>query len=237
MAEQHTQKKNELRVYRSEIKYLIGMAEFETLRRLLAAVMQPDPYMLSPDGYLIRSLYFDSLTDQDYFDKLDGVENRKKIRLRIYDLQTDVCKLEIKNRFNNYNLKESLTVSRADAEALIEGNTGALLQYDTPIAEKAYRIMHVAHYSPRVIVEYDREAYVLPAHDVRITFDKNVRAAFSPKLFEPFNAMTPLCEAQTMILEVKFNQFLPMYLQDILSCSKGQMLSVSKYCLAREIFE
>ena len=227
----------DLLVYRSEYKYLISASEHDTLRRLLGTVMLADPYMRSPSGYLIRSLYFDSVCDQDYFDKLDSVEERKKIRLRIYDPDAQSVKLEIKNRLQSYNLKETVGISRADAGALIDGEYDVLLPYSSAIAQKARCIMFSQRYLPKVIVEYDREAYVLPAHDIRITFDKNVRAAASDDLFAPTHSFQPLLEPGTMILEVKFNHFLPAFLQDILACCRSQMLSVSKYCLAREIFE
>ena len=234
-----THKKNtdSLVVDRSEIKYMIGMLGYETLHRLLESTIRKDSYMKSDDGYLIRSLYFDSVSDKDYFDKLHGLENRKKIRLRIYDFDSDICKLEIKNRFNNYNLKESIIIDRSAAEQLIDKKFEVLKDLDSPYAQKAYEIMKCQLYAPKVIVEYDREAYTIPEYDIRITFDKNVRGSFSHDLYYKNHAMTPLCEPQTMILEVKFNNFLPTFLQDILSVCSGSMLSVSKYCLARDTFQ
>lgn len=222
-------------VYRSEIKYIISRTEYETLRVLLRSVLTPDAYMASPDGYRIRSLYFDSATDTDYWEKLDGVQNRKKIRLRIYDPNTQSVKLEIKNRFGNNNLKQTLPISRKDAESLIAGDYDVLANYHTPVANRAWQIMRPQLYTPRTIVEYDREAYTYPQFDIRITFDKNVRAASSDRLFEENPALISVFEEPTIILEVKFNEFLPKFISDMLACCKGSMTSVSKYCLARDL--
>ena len=71
-----------LKTFRHEYKYRISYEDMLTLREKLNEVLNIDR---SEDGYLIRSLYFDSIEDTDYYDKLGGEINRKKMRLRIYE--------------------------------------------------------------------------------------------------------------------------------------------------------
>lgn len=223
------------KVYRSEWKYYIGLSEYHYLRELLQNVMAPDPNMGAKGEYYIRSLYFDSFDNVDYFTKLAGIENRKKIRLRIYDTGTEKVKLEVKNRYNQHMLKESITISRRDALGIISGNTGLLDEYDNNVAGKVKTIMQNRLYSPKVIVDYEREAFVYPEHNVRVTFDKNIRAAFSDRLFDEKLAMTPVIREPVMVLEVKFDQLLPDYIKNAVSTARLLNSSISKYCMAREL--
>lgn len=224
-----------LNVYRSEWKYYISLSEYYYLRRLLQNIMTPDPNMGPGGEYYIRSLYFDSVDNIDYLTKVAGLENRKKIRLRIYDTDSDKVKLEVKNRFNSYMQKESLSITRDDALQMIDGNFEVLDGFEASVAQKAKNIMVDNAYTPKVIVDYEREAFIYPEHNVRITFDKNIRAAFSDRLFDPDLLMTPVIIEPMMVLEVKFDQMLPEYIKNAISTARILNSSVSKYCMAREL--
>lgn len=224
-----------LNVYRSEWKYYISLAEYYYLRDMLQNIMTPDPNMGERGEYYIRSLYFDSVDNIDHVSKMAGIKNRKKIRLRIYGTDTDKVKLEVKNRFNSYMLKESLTITRDAALEMIDGNFGVLDDYDRNVARKVKNIMSDNLYSPKVIVDYEREAFVYPEHNVRVTFDKNLRAAFSERLFDPELGMTPIIREPLMVLEVKYDQMLPEYIKNVISTARILNSSVSKYCMAREM--
>lgn len=224
-----------LNVYRSEWKYYISLSEYYYLRGLLQNIMTPDPNMGPGGEYFIRSLYFDSVDNIDYMNKVAGIENRKKIRLRIYDTDSDKVKLEVKNRFNSYMQKESLSITRDDALQMIDGNFEVLDGFEASVAQKAKNIMVDNAYTPKVIVDYEREAFIYPEHNVRITFDKNIRAAFSDRLFDPNLLMTPVITEPMMVLEVKFDQMLPEYIKNAISTARILNSSVSKYCMAREL--
>lgn len=223
------------RVYRHELKFLLSQIEYENLKCLLAAVMNPDENARSGDGYYIRSLYFDTIADTDYAGKVTGISERKKIRLRIYDTGTDKVKLEIKNKYGDYSVKETATIRREDASELAVHNYQALLKYDDSVSGKAYHNFMLYYYMPKVIVDYDREAYMLPVENVRITFDKNVRAAKASDLFCPSLPTVHLLPAGQVILEVKYNQYLPRHISSILSGVCMQRMSISKYCMAKEL--
>ncbi len=221
-------------VYRNETKYSISQTEYELTKRLLAEFLSRDSFMQDPDGYLIKSLYFDSIDDYDYRSKINGNQNRKKIRLRIYNNDSSFVKFEIKNRFSNYNLKESLVISDNEARKIITGDYDVLYNNKNPIAQKAAFIMKNGLYSPKALVQYRREAYVLPMFDIRVTFDKCVSASISEDLFCDDLLMLPVFEKDEIILEVKYDYVLPQLLKDILSVCENVPTSISKYCFSRE---
>ena len=226
---------NVLKVYRSEWKFYISLGEYHYLKGLLSGIMTPDPHMEDKGDYYIRSLYFDSADNTDYVTKVAGIEMRKKIRIRIYNTKADAAKLEIKNRYNQYMLKESLTIDRDVAERLIAGDYGTLDNYSDTVARKAKNIMETGIYTPKTVVDYEREAFVYPEHNVRVTFDKNIRAAASDRIYDSDLPMTPLLREPVMVLEVKYDQVLPQFIKDAISTARLLNSSVSKYCMAREL--
>ena len=223
-----------LNVYRSEWKFYISLQEYHYLKGMLSGIMTPDPNMGERGEYYIRSLYFDSVDNIDYVTKMAGVEMRKKIRIRIYDTSSDKAKLEIKNRYNSYMLKESLSIKRADAERLIRGDYSALDAYESTVASKAKNIMEAGIYRPKTVVDYERGAFIYPEHNVRVTFDKNIRAAASDRLYDRDLPMTPLLREPVMVLEVKYDQMLPHFIKDAISSAMLLNSSISKYCMARQ---
>lgn len=223
-----------LKTYRHELKFLLSMVEYEHLRRLLGALFVKDENMKQGKDYYIRSLYFDTPENKDYYDKLMGVSQRRKIRLRIYDTSAEHVKLEMKNKENDYSIKETMNISRDDAIQLLKGNYHVLAEYDNDVSKKAYFNLSAYAYTPKVIVDYEREAYLLPVENIRITFDKRVRAFKGNGLFEKYNAFVGVLAPEYMILEVKYDKYLPAYVENVLSSISMQRMSISKYCMARE---
>ena len=223
-----------LKTYRHELKFLLSAAEYEHLRRLLGALLVKDENMKQGKDYFIRSLYFDTPGNKDYYDKLIGMVQRRKIRLRIYNTAADKVKLEIKNKENDYSIKETMTISRAEAMMLADGDYHVLAGYDNEISQKAYFHLQTHAYTPKVVVDYEREAYLMPVENVRITFDKRVRAFKGTGLFVQDNAFVGVLAPEYMILEVKYDKYLPAYVEQALSSIRMQRMSISKYCMARE---
>lgn len=226
---------NEKIVFRNEIKFLINNAEAEYLRRILACVMKKDTYAEEKD-YYIRSLYFDTLQNRDLVEKIEGVSERRKIRLRLYDVEQKKIKLEIKNKQNSYSVKETITISDEDAKELIAGNTEILLNYQNCIANKVYAYMKKEIHKPVIMIDYEREAYMLDVENVRITFDKNVRASTGNDFFSNKNQMISVVKPEMCILEVKYDRFLPAHLSGVLSSVTMQNMSISKYMHSRMLF-
>lgn len=221
-----------LTVFRTEKKYEIPVEIEYALAGRLRAIMQEDEHN-GLDGYMVRSLYFDSIYDKDYFDKVDGLEYRKKLRLRIYSTDNPVVKLEIKEKRGTAQLKSSLIISKELAEQLIAGNCEPLLNLKDPVAKRTYLLMKENLYRPSCIVEYQRKAFVHFANDTRITVDKNIRTSMNFKDF--FNQSLAFQPVFTdPVLEVKYNGFLFSYLRSAVNLANLTEQSVSKYELSRK---
>lgn len=225
---------NILKIYRHELKFLLSVVEYEHLKRLLSALLVKDVNMKQGKDYYIRSLYFDTPENKDYYNKLIGVPQRKKIRLRIYDTSADKVKLEMKNKDNDYSIKETMSISRKDAKMLLSGDYHVLAEYDNEVSGKAYFNLRTYAYTPKVLVDYEREAYLLPVDNIRLTFDKRVRAFKGNELFGEHNAFVGVLAPEYVILEVKYDQYLPTYVERMLSSVNMQRMSISKYCMARQ---
>lgn len=187
-------------------------------------------------GYCVRSLYFDSYLNADYEQKLAGDEVRKKIRLRIYHPDDQYAKLEMKQKQSDNQRKRSLRVTREDAKALIDGDYGCLLNYDSPFAMELYQTMSMNFYRPKCVVEYKRKAYMLEENNTRVTFDSDIRATeLNYDIFDNSLCLYPVYSTERTVLEVKYNHFLLSYIKDIINSVDKMETSVSKYCLARTI--
>ena len=222
----------ELKTLRHEQKYVIPYYEMLSLRNKFNDLLTIDR---DSNGYMVRSLYFDSVNDEDYYDKLGGEANRKKIRLRIYDTVKDYVKLEIKAKYDNNQLKESLVINKKIAKELIKGNYSVLLDIDSKVAKKIYTIMANGYYRPKVIIEYDRIAY-LTTTTTRVTFDLNVRRSYDFKNFfnDKINYFN-VTDGKDVILEVKYDRFLEPYISTILNYKESRYQSVSKYIMGRNV--
>ena len=222
-------------VLRQEKKYAINLADGSLLRRHLGSVMHADDHN-GAQGYAIRSLYFDTPDDQDFQDKIDGLELRRKLRLRAYSPQADFAMLEMKQKEGPYQRKRSLRLTREDAMRLCRGDYRPLLGYKDAFAAECYGLMHCRCYRPKAVVEYRRQAYVARENHIRITLDSRITATESGwDLFSGRLPMYSVMDPFQMVLEVKYNGFLLSYIRDLLDLVERSELSVSKYCLARSV--
>ncbi len=220
-------------VLRQEKKFLLNASAEAALRGRLEKIMMLDPHN-GPRGYKIRSLYFDTPADLDYYGKVDGLELRRKIRLRIYDPNSDFGMLEMKQKEGAYQKKRSLRITRADAEELTRGRYGPLLKYREPFAAECYGLMNRLCYRPKAVVEYSRRAYIAKENKIRVTIDSEITG--SEACFDIFSERLPLYPAldpYNSVLEVKYNGFLLGYIKNMVSAVNCSEMSVSKYCLAR----
>ena len=219
---------------RHELKYLIAPSELNVLRSVLKPVMQLDPNGNENNEYHIRSLYFDTIDDDALVDKIAGVGNRKKYRIRIYNFSDRVIKLECKSKYGDLISKQSVSIPRELAEQLIAGDPDGLQRMRHPLFHDVFREMRTHLLRPAVIVDYIREAYIHPAEEVRVTFDKQLRTGlYSTDLFNPQIPTYPVFDLPVEVLEVKFDEFLPTYIQSILSGITAQRSAVSKYTHCR----
>ena len=225
-----------MKPYRHELKYYLSHADYAVLSRRLKIAMDRDHFAQEDGNYFIRSLYFDDYQDSAFLDKMDGNDARDKYRIRIYNLRDDVIKLERKHKQGPYILKHSLSLSREECDALIAGDCLFLLQRREAFAKEMYVAFRTGALRPRVLVDYNREAYVFPYQDVRITFDKNIRTAYrSTALFDANAPTYPAADEYDLVMEIKFNEYLPGYIHTLVQpVINAQRSAISKYCLARK---
>ena len=219
---------------RQEMKILIPFAEYISLKSKVEAVLTPDQNG-DNGSYFIRSVYFDDLTDSAYYDKESGIERRKKYRIRFYNLSDEVIKLECKEKHGSRVAKRSVSISSECAGRLFYKDTSLLEESKNPLAEQFSAILKTRGMTPAVVVDYEREAFVYPLFNVRITFDKFVSAARADldSLFSEELDTAAVFENSSVILAVKYDECITSYLTSLLSSVRGSRLSLSKYCLCR----
>ncbi len=221
---------------RHELKYYINEAQYFVLSGILDQVLQRDPNGDEYNEYHIRSLYFDTIYNTALYDKLDGVPNRDKYRIRIYNFSDRIIKMECKTKVGSLISKRSQTIPRLLCEQLMAGDPAGLETTRSGLLNDVFREMTVNLLRPVVIVDYVREAYMHPAEEVRITFDKQLRTGlWSRDLFNPDLPTVSPFDNNEMILEVKYNRILPSYIRDILNtyCQGACISAISKYTWCR----
>ena len=220
---------------RHEFKYLISEADARLLKLRLQHFMKPDPHAGAAGRYTIRSLYFDDLSHSAFYEKVDGVDFRSKYRLRIYNYSTKTIKLEKKEKLGNLTRKTAQTVTKNQTDALtgnsrpdFPGEPGLLAELATKMRGTGIR--------PMVLVDYDRTPFVCPDGNTRITLDENLRTRpFCTDLEASPAAMMPVLEKGQVILEVKFDDFLPGYLADALRDIPKANMAISKFALCMNL--
>ena len=221
---------------RHELKFYISQMQYYLLSNALDHVLQRDPNGDENNEYHIRSLYFDTVFDSALYDKLDGDSNRDKYRIRIYNLSDKVIKLECKTKVGSLISKRSLSIPRDLCEQLMAGDPTGLENTRSGLLTDVYREMTCNLLHPVVLVDYVREAYLHPAEEVRITFDKQLRTGMgSIDLFNPKVPTIPPFDNGEIILEVKYNRVMPPYIRDLLCtyCPNAVQSAISKYTWCR----
>lgn len=221
-------------MYRVEDKYNCSETQLVMLQSRMEAALRPDSNEGGPDGYSIVSLYFDDLQDSCLQDTEDGVNQRNKYRIRIYNDSLDVIKLEVKIKQDNRIRKQSKTISRAEMESLMRGECiSEESSFEDPATLFNLAIKN-GGLRPKVIVAYERKAYVYEPGNVRITFDRNVRASSRVENFGQKNISYDFLQEYDKVLEVKYDEFIPDFLVQLLEVGNMQQSAYSKYQLCRE---
>ena len=223
------------KAYRHELKYLINSGYHQILRQRLKAAMKPDSHG-DKGVYRITSLYFDDVFRSAYNDKALGLDVRKKYRIRYYGLSPDFIRLEVKEKKGDMVCKRSFPISFEQYRRLLKGEREFLQQPNTA-AEEFYASDRLVRLSPSVLVDYVREAYVCPAGNVRITFDMQLKT--SPQL-DPIGekgekaVFYSVFDSDAVILEVKYDRFIPAHIQALLGGIPMTRESVSKFVLCTD---
>jgi len=227
-----------LNVERYELKYFINHVENRSLVNRLKHALRADQHSIPHRGYSIRSLYFDSFDDECLHEKLAGIQFRKKYRLRSYDPDAETVKFEIKNKANNQIFKETASIGRESAYEIIAGNYEEMLKYNNPILNKIYIAFKTRMFKPKVMVEYERDAFIFHHFNLRITIDNNLRSNTTCfDLFSrDFHSLPVVLEGKD-ILEIKYNRVLPDFIRNVIQLDSLERSAISKYALSRRFLK
>ena len=223
--------------YRHEYKYLINSSQATILQNRIRPIMKSDPHAGPSGEYNIRSIYFDDYDNGCLWDNLSGTEPREKIRIRIYNRTPVPIFLECKKKEHGKTLKQASLITLQQFNSLVAASpfspcsiTGSNPLFDKVCLEKRTHLLH-----PTVIVDYDRIPYVYPLGNVRITFDYHLCSsdAFT-HFFDSCLQTRPLMPIGTVLLEVKYDEYIPSFIQELLQLKQLQQTAHSKYAICRQ---
>lgn len=193
--------------------------------------MKKDEHVNEDGRYVIRSIYFDNSDDKVLREKIDGIQKREKFRIRYYNDDLSFLTLEKKIKYNNLCMKIDAELSEAECRAILSGKTDWMMAHPSGLVRELYCKMNSQQLRPRLLVSYIREPYVYAAGNVRVTFDFGIRSTLFHREFLE-RTVTDIEITDTpgdIILEVKFDAFLPDIIQSLLQTEEIRQQAYSKY--------
>ena len=221
--------------YRVEQKYMVSELQLVFLQKQLENIMSYDKFHPDGEPYTIRSLYFDDLYDSCLQENEDSTDYREKFRVRIYNGESSVIHLETKEKIHGFTRKKKENLSYEDCMCYINKEPVVLKKDDGNLKKKLYALIQMSHYQPVQIVEYERIAMVENNGNVRVTFDRNIGGTNQTgTFFDPVLPCVPALPAGMHILEVKYDEFLPDSIKEVLNSISLKRVSFSKYYFTRK---
>ena len=223
-----------MEIYRREIKYIISKKQYSDMVRYMDNFLDKDEHSRDKP-YTVNSVYFDSINNIDFYEKMAGLPNRKKIRLRYYNDDESYYRLEKKEKFNDNQIKKGFEIKKEDALEVTEGRYECLHDYFglSSHALEIYMILTQGLYRPVVKVAYDRIAYTHSLYDTRVTFDSNIRKKEGLIRLKHDEKEYNSVDSDQAVLEVKFSGKCPQFITDCLRHFELEQNSYSKYCSSR----
>lgn len=219
--------------FRHEFKHYLSFGEYISLRQRLMAVLRYDHHADGSGEYKIRSLYFDNYKDKALREKIDGINYREKFRIRCYNNSASLIRLEKKSKINGLTNKVSTQLSPEQTKKIIEGDIQWMLESKDKLILELYSKMKSQLLRPKTIVDYVREPFVYRAGNVRITFDKQISSGISSTDFLNTDLPTIGVSDAQVILEVKYDEFIPDFIRDIIQTNNCHSVAFSKYAACR----
>ena len=218
--------------YRHEWKHEISYADLLAIRQRLRAVAESDPH--AENGrYLIRSLYFDNLSDKALREKIDGVNLREKFRIRYYNGDLSVIHLEKKSKRAGLGTKYSAELTKDEAQSIVDGELDWMMSSGRPLVQELYCKMRYQGLRPKTIVDYTREPFIYRPGNVRVTFDYDIRTGLICTDFLNPDCVTIPAGDAPILLEVKWDAFLPSVIRDAVQTPGRRVEAFSKYAQCR----
>ncbi len=220
---------------RHEIKHIINVGDYWLLRQRLSTICQHDKFAEENGQYKIRSLYFDNDDDKALKEKLFGISKREKFRIRYYNDDLSFIKLEKKSKFNSLCYKEAATITQEEAKKIVNHDIEWMRSSKKPLLVEFYAKMCYQGLKPKTIVDYLREPYIFSPGNTRITIDREIRTGiFSQQLFDQKMPSVPILKSyDIMVLEIKYDDFLPQIIQKLSQVGSRQNTAFSKYANCR----
>lgn len=218
--------------FRHEWKHEINLSDMYAIRQRLRTVMRSDENAVNGQ-YFIRSLYFDNIADKALREKLDGVNCREKFRIRYYNNNTELIHLEKKSKINGLGSKQNAMLSKQEAMAIVNGDYDWMIDSGRPLVCELYAKMKSQGLRPKTIVDYTREPFVYTPGNVRVTLDYNIRTGLLCTDFLNPDCVTIPARNTSIILEVKWDEFLPSVIRDIVQLESRHTAAFSKYAACR----
>lgn len=221
--------------YRHELKYSITFAEYLAIRKRLVVIMSSDPHVNSEGRYQIRSIYFDNCDDKALREKIDGVAKREKFRIRYYNDDFSFITLEKKMKINNLCLKYDARITEEECRKILDGDISFMKEHPEELVRELYAKMNYQLLRPRVLVSYVREPYIYAPGNVRVTFDSNIRTSLFSQDFltKEIVNISATDTPKEMLMEVKYDAFIPGIIQDIVQVKNIRQQAFSKYGACR----
>ena len=221
---------------RHELKFTLHREAATLLKQRMAMIMEYDRNADENGEYMIRSLYFDTLNSDAYFEKLDGVQTRKKFRIRYYNQNIDFVRLECKEKYDHMTRKRIAKIDIEQAKRFIEGDIEAGDIEGEEVLRDFLIDMKTRHLVPSVIVDYRRTAFVMESLDVRITFDEQIHSrGYDHAFFQSTYAGIPMMEDFESVVEIKYNEILPDIIVGVLNSTPMLRQALSKFTLCRSV--
>lgn len=219
--------------YRHEWKHILTYSDMLVLRSRLSAVMQPDPHTVN-GKYLIRSLYFDNAEDKALREKIDGVNRREKFRIRYYNGDTSLIHLEKKSKRDGVGSKYGAVLSAEEAQRIVDGHISWMPSAaDRPLIQELYCKMRYQGLRPKTIVDYTREPFIYEPGNVRVTLDYDIRTGLRSTDFLNADCVTIPAGDAPILLEVKWDEYLPSIIRMIVQMPGRHVTAFSKYAQCR----
>ncbi len=232
--------------YRKELKFIVGDDILIDTENRISTIMRRDEHQ-NGKFYKIRSVYFDSMAYTCYRENLAGVSPREKYRIRTYDCSDKVIMAEVKIRYADTISKMSTPIDMEHFEALIQPDPikrqrAVICAFKEDrgnrVIEKYLDKIVNESYIPAVVVDYERSAFVYDICNVRITIDRNTFASREfDRMFDETLTGRPAVENGHHILEIKYNEFLPDEIKEVLGGLSLHRTSSSKYTKCIDTFE
>jgi len=217
---------------RHEWKHEISYSDLLVIRQRLSAVAKKDSHAIN-GKYLIRSLYFDNMADKALREKLDGIGCREKFRIRYYNGDTSVIHLEKKSKTGGLGNKQSANLSAEEAQWIVDGKLDWMLHSDRPLVRELYVKMTTQGLKPKTIVDYTREPFIYGPGNVRVTLDYDIRTGLNCVDFLNGDCPTVQVQGNPIILEVKWDEFLPETIRAAVQLDNRKAGAYSKYAACR----